>query len=504
MVKVRVISGRAPAGTMVAVAVAKAAGKGKRPTALGPVPADVARSVDAVARSASFTGEKGSKVVGHVGAGKKVRPLLLFGAGEKEKADLNMLRALGAAAVGAARETKAKTVAAYGRLDGAALDAQAQALAEGAVLGGYKYDLKQPPKEGKKEALPRELLLAVAKKEVSAASSGAARGARIAESVNLCRDLGNRAGAEMHPEIFAAHVRDLAKGLKNAKVTIMDTAALRKKGMNAIISVGQGSANPPCLLVVEVNPGAKGKPVVLVGKGVVFDSGGISIKPAESMELMRYDKCGAAAVSAAALHLASEGVKSRVVALAPLVENLPSGTAYKPGDFVKTYSGKTLEIVNTDAEGRVILCDALAYGAEMEPRALIDLATLTGACMIALGDQAAGLFGTDRALMESVKKSAEATGERVWELPLYDEYLKSTKSDFADLKNSGGRYGGASMGAIFLREFTKGAPWVHLDIAPVAWNNEPKPWGGKGASGYGVRLLIDLVRSLDTTDLKKG
>jgi leucyl aminopeptidase len=190
-------------------------------------------------------------------------------------------------------------------------------------------------------------------------------------------------------------------------------------------------------------------------------------------------------------------VKSRVVALAPLVENLPSGTAYKPGDYITTYSGKTIEIVNTDAEGRVILTDALALGAEMEPRAMVDLATLTGACMIALGDQAAGLFGTDRKLMEAIEESAEATGERVWELPLYEEYLKSTKSDFADLKNSGGRYAGASMGAVFLKEFVKDAPWAHVDIAPVAWNTEPKPWGGKGASGYGVRLLVDLVTRLD-------
>ena len=493
MVKVRVVTGKAPAGTMVAVAVAK----GKRPAALGSVPADVARAVESVSRSAAFTGEKGTKLVAHLGSGKNVRPVLLFGAGESGKADLNTLRGLSAAAVGAAREVKAKSVVVHGRLDNVPLDVQAQALAEGAVLGAYKFDLKQPPKEGKKEDMPREVLVPASKKESSIASAGVVRGARIGSAVNLSRDLGNQAGAEMHPETFAAQVNERAKGLANVKVTIFHADDLKKKGMGAIVSVGQGSAHPPCMLMIEVNPKAEGKPIVLVGKGVVFDSGGISIKPAENMELMRYDKCGAAAVASAALCLAASGIKSRLVALAPLVENLPSGTAYKPGDFVKTYSGKTLEIVNTDAEGRVILCDALTFGAEMKPRALIDLATLTGAAMVALGDQAAGLFGTDRPLMDAVEAAAETTGERVWELPLYDEYLKSTKSDYADLKNSGGRYAGASMGAIFLREFTKGAPWVHIDIAPVAWNTEPKAWGGKGASGYGVRLLVELVSKLD-------
>jgi leucyl aminopeptidase len=275
--------------------------------------------------------------------------------------------------------------------------------------------------------------------------------------------------------------------------------------MNGVLSVSRGSREEPKVVILRYRGGkADGKPIVLVGKGVTFDSGGISIKPSEKMEDMKYDKAGAAAVLATVYAAASLHIPLNIVAIAPLVENLPSGSAYKPGDVIKHYGGKTSEVISTDAEGRLILADVLAYAVDKEkPQAIIDLATLTGACVVALGSQASGLFGNDQALIERVKRAAEASGERVWQLPLWKEYSEQIRSDVADIKNSGGRAAGAITAAAFLSNFIGTTPWVHLDIAGTAYTAEDgtkvKTYTPKGATGVGVRLLIKLLKEWAST-----
>ena len=268
--------------------------------------------------------------------------------------------------------------------------------------------------------------------------------------------------------------------------------------MGGILAVGGGSARPPRLVVLEHRPGRKRpKPptVCLVGKGITFDSGGISIKPSQGMEEMKHDMCGAAAVIGAMRAVAELSLPLHVVGVIGAAENLPSGTAYRPGDVVETSAGKTIEIVNTDAEGRVVLSDALHYArTAFEPDAMIDLATLTGACMVALGPWASGLFGNDERLIERVRAAGEACGEKAWPMPLYDEHRKAVKSTIADVKNSAGRDAGASTAAAFLAHFVGSTPWVHLDIAGTGWTSTPHPYQIRGGTGVGVRLLVEMLR----------
>jgi leucyl aminopeptidase len=299
----------------------------------------------------------------------------------------------------------------------------------------------------------------------------------------------------MTPKDLANEARESAKG-KNIRCTVLDAEKMKEVGMNALLAVARGSDEPPQLIILEYRGGKKSSPVIaLVGKGITFDSGGISIKPSEKMDEMKTDMAGGAAVIATVRAAAELGLPLNLVGIVPATENLPGGRAYKPGDIISSLSGRTIEVVTTDAEGRLILADALAYAARFKPAAIIDLATLTGACVVALGEHVIGMMGTDDELKREIREAADLTGERVWELPLWEEYHEQIKGDAADFKNSGGRAGGAITAAAFLSKFTGDTPWVHLDIAGPACVAKDKPYIPKGASGVGVRLLVQFLRN---------
>ncbi len=279
------------------------------------------------------------------------------------------------------------------------------------------------------------------------------------------------------------------------KLRVLDAALMKKIGMNALLGVARGSSEPAKFIILQYRGRRKsGAPIVLVGKGLTFDSGGISIKPSEKMDEMKTDMAGGAAVMGAIMAAADLKLPVHVVGLIPATENLPGGRAYKPGDILKSLSGRTIEVITTDAEGRLILADALTYALRYKPAAVIDLATLTGACIVALGDHVIGMMGTGEALKSDIRAAADMTGERVWELPLWEDYDELIKSDIADFKNSGGRAGGAITAAAFLKQFVDNVPWVHLDIAGPSWLAKDRPYIPKGASGVGVRLMVRFLR----------
>jgi leucyl aminopeptidase len=317
----------------------------------------------------------------------------------------------------------------------------------------------------------------------------------ITQAVYFARDLVSAPSNEMTPSIMAKKAREIANR-KKVSCKVLNKARMKEMGMNSMLGVASGSNEEPKFIILEYWGGKKNElPIVLVGKGLTFDSGGICIKPAEKMDEMKSDMSGGAAVMGAIMAAADLHLPLNVVSLIPATENMPSGTAYKPGDILKSYSGKTIEVVNTDAEGRLILADALSYAAGYKPAAIIDVATLTGACIIALGDDVTGMLGTDDELKNEINKAARATGELVWELPLWENYHELIKSDIADYKNSGGRTAGTITAAAFLSKFVGDFPWVHLDIAGPAWIGKDKPYIPKGASGVTVRLLTEYLRN---------
>ncbi|HTG82277.1 MAG TPA: leucyl aminopeptidase, partial [Geobacteraceae bacterium] len=278
---------------------------------------------------------------------------------------------------------------------------------------------------------------------------------------------------------------------------VLEREEMEREGMAALLAVARGSSQPPRFIILEYRGGGKNaRPTVLVGKGITFDSGGISLKPREGMEKMKNDMAGGAAVLGAVTAAARLRLPVNLVGLVPAAENLPGGRAYKPGDLVRSMSGKTIEIVNTDAEGRMILCDALHYAQRYRPAALIDVATLTGACVVALGGFASGLMGNDQGLVRALKQAGEASGERLWELPVWDEYGELMRSDIADLKNAGGPTAGTISAGWFLKQFAGKAKWAHLDIAGTAWEEKGRPYLPKGATGVGVRLLVEYLRDV--------
>ncbi len=316
-------------------------------------------------------------------------------------------------------------------------------------------------------------------------------------SQQLARDLGNRPANDLTPETFATAAKEMAEDAPKLRVTIFGMKELQKEKMGGILGVSKGSVEEPRVIVIEHRPKKPKKSVVLVGKGVTFDSGGISIKPAAGMGWMKYDMCGAATVMGVMRAVAELDLPIKVVGLIPAVENMPSGTAIKPGDILTMSNGKTVEVDNTDAEGRLILADILHYSARFNPDIVIDYATLTGACVVALGHEAAGMMGNDEELLDTLHNLGEVVGERVWPMPLYDEYLSYLKSEWADLKNAGNRWGGAVTAGTFLKQFVpEKVSWVHLDIAGVAYNEKKHNGLPKGASGFGVVLTVAFLEDL--------
>ena len=326
-------------------------------------------------------------------------------------------------------------------------------------------------------------------------------GTILAEGQNQARMVANKPGNEINPPTLARQAQKLARQF-GLKCKVFDDRKLADMKMNAILAVGSGSATKPRLIMLE-HPGRKGRKkaqaapdVIVIGKAVTFDSGGISLKPSLNMEAMKFDKCGGCAVLGIMTAVAALKLPQRVLGLIPAVENKPSHTSYRPGDIIRTYSGKTVEVQNTDAEGRMILCDALAYAARMKPGAIIDMATLTGACVVALGHHHAGLFTNNDALKRKIEKAAQLSSEQVWHMPSGDDYLELMKSKVADLKNIGGRAGGSCTAAAFLGEFAGDVPWAHIDIAGMADTNQEKPYRSIGATGFAVRLVLEYLRSL--------
>ena len=426
--------------------------------------------------------------------------VMLIGLGKESKLDTEALRRCAGSVVRRSAEKRVKSVAIFlPSLRGMRSTSSAQALAEGAILGSYRCDrYRATDSDGPGKVASLDLCYDRLS-NARATRASAATGVILAESQNVARELSDAPANSLPPAALASEARKVARAV-GLKSRVMDVAELRRRKMGGLLAVGQGSSNTPRLVVLEHNAPAKGKrprdTVCLVGKGITFDSGGISIKPAANMGDMKHDMGGAAAVVGALRAAALLRLPLHVVGVIAAAENMPSGTAYRPGDILRSMSGKTIEILNTDAEGRVVLADALHYAREeFQPKAMLDLATLTGACMIALGPWATGVFGNNDRLVEAVRKAGDSAGERAWPMPLLQEHKEVMRSQIADLKNTGGREGGASTAAGFLSAFVGETPWVHLDIAGTAWTSKAGPYQAKGATGVGVRLLVELLRS---------
>lgn len=375
----------------------------------------------------------------------------------------------------------------------------AEALAEGAQLGLYHFDgYKSVDPDNPPSRIKEITLLTASQSKLTAWQKGAAQAKKLTQAVIATRDLQHHPGNTATPTFLANAARSMAR---KHKITckILNRSDMEKLKMGSLLGVSRGSHEPPKFIVLEYKGGKRGDaPVVIVGKGITFDSGGISLKPGGGMDEMKFDMSGGAVTIGTLQAVASLKLKVNVVGIVPAAENMPGGSAIKPGDILTASNGKTIEVLNTDAEGRLILADALVYAQRFKPKALIDLATLTGAVIMALGHQAAAVVGTDSKLIDKLIQSGTETGERLWELPLYEEFEKSVKSDIADLKNiaSKGVGAGTVTGAAFLKPFTGDYPWAHLDIAGTAWTSNEKPYVPRGGSGYGVRLLIDYLKSL--------
>ncbi len=424
----------------------------------------------------------------------KAQRILLVGMGKPADVKRTSIRRAAAVAAKRARALGAGrfafAVAAEAR-NGTTAQDLAQAVVEGAAQGAWTFtELKATPEE------PRAELEAVAivceAREMKDAAAGQRVGEAIAAGYRLARYLQIQPGNVCTPSYLALEAKRLADTY-GFSLTVLDREAMRKEGMGALLAVAQGSTEEPRFIVLEYRGAGDARPIALVGKGVTFDAGGISIKPAQSMEDMKFDMSGAAAVLGTFEALGRLKPKANVVGLIPSTENLLSGAAFKPGDVIKSHSGKTIEIINTDAEGRLILCDALSYVRRFQPAAVVDIATLTGAVVVALGHAAIGLMGTDEGLIAEVRDAGERAGERCWPLPLWDEYRDLLKSDVADIKNSAGRGAGTIAGGWFLREFVDSYPWVHLDIAGTAYTESETPYQTKGPTAVGVRLFSEFI-----------
>lgn len=426
--------------------------------------------------------------------GVKAKRVLLVGTGRGGGDGAQRLLLAAAQAARRARELGARSLVLALDPDGVAEPEAARAIGEGLVLGHYRHTAYR--RESKPPIARAEVLAGrEAPKELAAELE---RGVRRGEAVCLARDLANTPAQDLVPAQLAERAREVAKAA-GAKATVLDPPAMERLGMNAVLAVGRGSAHPPRFVVLEKDPagppprrGAKRpETVVVIGKGVTFDTGGYSLKPREGMSRMKYDMSGAAAVLGLFAASATLDLPFRLVGLVPSAENMVSERALKPGDVIRAFDGTTIEVTNTDAEGRLLLADALGYAKRFEPGVVVDLATLTGAISVALGRMAAGLFTRDDALAAELAAAGEETGERLWRMPLWDEYLAEMKGDTADLVNSSEkREGGACTAAAFLEHFAKGLRWAHLDIASTAWTYADRADSPRGANAFGTRLLV--------------
>ncbi len=449
-------------------------------------------------REQEFTGKHREHLLLHPGKRIPADRLLLVGLGKEKGAGAERIRqALGNAVSFLQGKKITSFTLALESLPfrGSTPAALAQAATQAVGLASYRFDLYRTEN---REELPvpfEEIRLLVEKKGLTAAAEqGVAEARHICRGVILARDLVNEPGNVKSPEFLARQAQAIAEET-GMGCTVLDRDTLEKQGFGAMLGVAQGSVREPRLIVLEYRgDNGDARPIALVGKGVVFDSGGISLKPAEKMDEMKMDMAGGAAVLGTMLSAALLKLPVNLVGVVPAVENLPSGSAIRPGDVLTSLSGKTIEVLNTDAEGRLILADALTYVKRFNPRVVIDLATLTGACVIALGHHATGVLGNHEGLIRQLIKAGEHCGERLWQLPIWEEYGQQIKSEIADVKNTGGRPAGTITAAAFLQKFAGDYTWAHLDIAGTAWEEKGRPYVPKGGTGVGVRLLIEYLR----------
>src|SRR3990167_1496177 len=474
-------------------------GDAKPPLVLKKLDGTAFQLVQSAIKNKRFSGKKDEQFHGYLDSLRSSNEILVLGLGKKENWKYEPARRATAGALNFANANKLKSIRILAEcfLGGAVkLEDVAFLISQTIDLATYKFDRYQTKEELKPKRTVESVEILFSqlskKKEMTQMIE---EGRLIAGAVNFARDLINEPGNRLQPRQLADCARDLAKesGLRSE---VLGIAELKKNNMNGILADAQGSHQSPQLIVLEYGVSHKRNGTIcLVGKGVTFDSGGISLKPSGGMEKMKCDMSGAAAVLGTMKAISKLKLKIHVVAVIPCVENMPGGGAQRPGDIIKMHNGKSVEVINTDAEGRLILADALSYTKRFNPKSVIDLATLTGACSVDLGDRAIGLMGTDPKLVDQVRKAGERSGERCWELPLWDEYADLIKGHHSDLLNAGSGQAGTIVGGMFLKEFVPVKSWAHLDIASTAWTDANKPYHVKGGSGVGVRLLVELLKN---------
>jgi leucyl aminopeptidase len=457
------------------------------------------KGISRLVKLGDFKGKLKSTSLIYDSGKSKAERVLLIGLGDRKKFELDNLRQ--AAASAAAKAVQLKTVksvfALHQGLD-SKIDIQqaGEAIAEGVYFGAYRYDEFVTEN---KDARGKKLDVEIPENDgrvIGKLRKGVSNGKIIGDSQSYARTIANRPGNVINPAELAKLAKKLANQTTGLSCTVFNEKQLKQKKMGGVLAVGSGSATPPRFIVLRYNPrSVKGKvpTICLVGKAITFDSGGISIKPSSGMQDMKLDKSGGIAVLGAMRAIAKLKPKAKVYGIIPSAENMPSGTSYRPGDIITTYSGKTVEVQNTDAEGRMVLIDAIHYATQQKPDAIVDIATLTGACMVALGKHKAGLMSNDDTLIEQLKKASQMSGEKVWNLPCGEEYLEDMKSKIADLKNIGNRWGGACTAAAFLGSFAGKCKWAHIDMAGVDMFDGGKAGQAPGSSGFGVRLLNKFV-----------
>lgn len=457
-------------------------------------------SISRLIQKGELTGKIGETVIVHTFGHLKTDRVLIVGLGKPDTFNTDTIRkAAGAAAkrAGKAHARRIGTIVHGAGIGGIEPGRAAQAVAEGTVLALYTFtDFKKQEHDG----IAHCEIIEIDRKKIPAVEKGAGTGTIVAESQCISRDLTNLPSNTLTPAMFQQRIRTIIKrtGLqKRIHCQVFDQTAMRKMGMGALLSVSQGSHNGPRFIVLRIKH--PGKPLMcLIGKTVTFDSGGISLKPAQHMELMKGDMSGGGVVFGATLALARAHARVNLMTIIPAVENMPSGTASRPGDVVKAMNGKTIEIISTDAEGRMTLADALCYAEKMKAQTIVDIATLTGGCVVALGDVAAAIMGNDQELIDEFIDLSPQTGERFWQLPLFEEYQKQIESDIADLKNSGGRKASAITAGLFLQSFVGKARWLHIDIAGKEIAETSSHYTPKGGTGFGVRTLFEFARQAGT------
>ena len=450
--------------------------------------------ISSLIKTEEFAAKPGETAYFHApGKGLKAGRLLLIGCGDRETYKAAQITQMAGTASRFLRSKNASSIAIASRADGDS-EKVAQTVIVGAIMGLFEPD-KYRTKDKEVRELKR-IAVVVEGGDKKALQQGAERGRIIGEAANFTRDLSNEPGGYLTPTILAERAQKVAKKF-GLTIDVLDQRRMEKLGMGSLLGVSRGSEEPPKLIVMKYEPRKANKRqrglLALVGKGITFDSGGISLKPGENMELMKYDMTGAATVIGAMQAIAQLKPSVPVLGVAPCSENLPSGKATKPGDVLTAMTGKTIEVINTDAEGRLVLADAIAYAKKLGATQIIDMATLTGAVTVALGDVNTAILGTDQALIDEVIAAGKEVGEKFWQLPLDDEYTNQIKSDIADIKNVGGKKAGTITAAAFLKEFADDTSWAHLDIAGTAWGDTAQPYRSKGPTGVAVRTLIEFI-----------